>query len=153
MVGIFSKFSVSRTGHRRNQSALEERVVLPPNSEVRDAASVSASAVAHGLEVALEFKPVEHPTEPLDNDKPVQCPLPEPSILNDGRIWKERVSAAGVRRRADMPLIKEGTADDSDASVELKPRSQISNRSILPSLSAPEHKFLNLLEEYNASGI
>ncbi|GAB4834796.1 hypothetical protein Ancab_033064 [Ancistrocladus abbreviatus] len=152
MVGIFSKFSVSRTGHRRTQSALEERVVLPQNLEARDAAGVAASAVAHGLEVAVEFKPVEHPTEPLDNDKPVHCPLPEPSILNDGRIWKERVSAAGVRRRSDISLVKEGTADDSDASVEPKPRSQLSNCSILPSLSAPEHKIVNLLEECNASG-
>jgi hypothetical protein len=32
--------------------------------------------------VAVEFKPVEHPVEPLDHDRPIQCPLPEPSILN-----------------------------------------------------------------------
>ncbi|KAF2305445.1 hypothetical protein GH714_005354 [Hevea brasiliensis] len=37
----------------------------------------------HGIEVAVEFKPVEHPTEPFDSDQPIQCPLPEPSILND----------------------------------------------------------------------
>lgn len=49
--------------------------MLPSNSEVTGAAP-------HGIEVAGEFKPVEHPTEPLDNDRPVQCPLPEPSILN-----------------------------------------------------------------------
>lgn len=41
-----------------------------------------ASAAAHGIEVAIEFKPLEHPPEPLDNDRPIQCPLPEPSILN-----------------------------------------------------------------------
>ncbi|KAJ0954762.1 hypothetical protein HanRHA438_Chr00c08g0847411 [Helianthus annuus] len=36
----------------------------------------------HGIEVAVEFKPVDRPIEPLDLDQPVPCPLPEPSILN-----------------------------------------------------------------------
>lgn len=149
MVGIFSKFSVSKSGHRRTQSALEEREVLPQESEVTGA-NAAASAVAHGVEVAIEFKPVEHPIEPLDNDKPVECPLPEPSVLNDGRIWKERVSAANVRRRADLPLTNEGTTTgDSDTGGWMHPTR--SNRMILPSLSAPEHNLVNLLEEYNAS--
>lgn len=55
---------------------------VPPNSEITGAAPAVAAAASHGIEVAVEFKPVEHPTEPLDNDRPVQCPLPEPSILN-----------------------------------------------------------------------
>ena len=54
---------------------------MPPNADVTGAAAVAAAA-PHGIEVAVEFKPVEHPTEPLDNDQPIQCPLPEPSILN-----------------------------------------------------------------------
>ncbi|KAK9699067.1 hypothetical protein RND81_08G150700 [Saponaria officinalis] len=143
MVGIFSKFTSSKTGHRRTQSAIDEREVLPPNAEVAgvDAAPPGGVTVTHGIEVAVEFKPVEHPTEPFDNDTPVQCPLPEPSILNDGRLWKERVSAANVRRRADVPLMKEGSIDDSSRF----------NRMMLPSLSAPEHNILNFLDECNAS--
>ncbi|XVF52276.1 hypothetical protein PTKIN_Ptkin05aG0006400 [Pterospermum kingtungense] len=152
MVGIFSRFSVSRAGHRRSQSALEEREVMPPNPDVAAAATAAATTTtAHGIEVAVEFKPVEHPTEPLDNDQPIQCPLPEPSILNDGRIWKERVSAS-VRRRADLPVMKDGGNLESEA-TGMKPRPAHSNRLILPSLSAPEHNLLNLLEECNASGI
>lgn len=42
----------------------------------------TAPTSTHGIEEATEFKPVEHPIEPLDNDQPIQCPLPEPSILN-----------------------------------------------------------------------
>lgn len=57
-----------------------EREVSPPNPE--DTGADVAHSVVHGIEVAVEFKPVEHPVEPLDNDKPVMCPLPEPSILN-----------------------------------------------------------------------
>lgn len=52
---------------------------MPP--DVTGAGAVAAAA-PHGIEVAVEFKPVEHPIEPLDNDQPIQCPLPEPSILN-----------------------------------------------------------------------
>lgn len=63
--------------------------MLPANAEAAAAsvaASAAATATSHGIEVAVEFKPVEHPVEPLDNDRPVQCPLPEPSILNVRRI-------------------------------------------------------------------
>ncbi|XP_061343084.1 uncharacterized protein LOC133289209 [Gastrolobium bilobum] len=150
MVGLFSRFSVGRNAHRRTQSALDEREVIPPNSETGAAAS-AATATSHGIEVAVEFKPVEHPTEPLDNDRPIQCPVPEPSILNDGRIWKERVSAT-VRRRGDLPVMKEeGTLESEGAGT--KPRRSHSNRMILPSVSAPEHNLLKLLEECNDSGI
>lgn len=147
MVGIFSRFSVSKTGHRRSQSALDEREVLPPNADATSAATLSTatSAATHGIEIAVEFKPVEHPIEPHDNDQPIQCPLPEPSILNDGRIWKERVSA-GARRRSDLPVMQEAAAVEAEASTEAKPRPP-SNRVILPSISAPEHSMLKLLEE------
>ncbi|RDY04269.1 hypothetical protein CR513_12038 [Mucuna pruriens] len=153
MVGIFSRFSVGRNVHRRTQSALDEREVMPPNSEAAAAVASAATATSHGIEVAVEFKPVEHPIEPLDNDRPIMCPLPEPSILNDGRIWKERVSAT-VRRRGDLPVMKEGGTLESEGAGS-KPRSSQSsrNRMILPSVSAPEHNLLKLLEECNASGI
>ena len=59
----------------------DEREVMPPNADVSRAAAVTVAA-PHGIEVAVEFKPVEHPIEPLDSDQPIQCPLPEPSILN-----------------------------------------------------------------------
>ncbi|KAL3500037.1 hypothetical protein ACH5RR_039130 [Cinchona calisaya] len=146
MVGIFSRFSVSKVGHRRTQSALDEREVLPPNLEATGAVTIAGatSATTHGIEIAIEFKPVEHPIEPLDNDRPIQCPLPEPSILNDGRIWKERVSA-GVRR-SDLSVMQEGTAIEPEATGAKRPQPP-PHRVILPSISAPEHNILKLLEE------
>ncbi|KAG5540250.1 hypothetical protein RHGRI_020469 [Rhododendron griersonianum] len=233
MVGIFSRFSVSRNGHRRSQSALGDREAIPPNSDATSDATVTggATVAAHGIEVAIEFKPLEHPPEPLDNDRPIQCPLPEPSILNiyrdvslrascgrpeikvimlasavkrlhdtiteyhlvyritcgsgaaiannygndekhgeyrdielwkdafkhkfeeeDGRIWKERVSAGGGQRRAEMPVMQEGPRVESGP-VGKKPPRPPSNRVILPSISAPEHSLLKLLEECSPSGV
>ena len=45
-------------------------------------ADPAPSYAAHGIETSVEFKLVEHPTEPIDYDQPVKCPPPEPSILN-----------------------------------------------------------------------
>ncbi|KAK4743560.1 hypothetical protein SAY87_001561 [Trapa incisa] len=152
MVGLFSRFSVSRTGHRRAQSALDGREVLPSNPVIAGTATATTgTAASHGIEAAVEFKPVEHPVEPLDNDRPIQCPLPEPSILNDGTIWKERV--ASVKRRPDLPTMKEGGGSIEPESDVIRQRAPPTNRRILPSASAPEHNLIKLIEECNALGI
>lgn len=148
MVGIFSRFS-SRSAHRRAQSALDGREALASGSEATTGATAAAaSAAPNGIEITTEFKPVERPPEPLDNDQPIQCPLPEPSILNDGRIWKERVSSV-TQRRGDMPVMQEQTSAEPDS----LPRRHRPPRAILPSVSAPEHNILKLLDECNSSGI
>jgi len=35
-----------------------------------------------GVEVDMEFWPVEHPMEPPDEDRPVKCPMPDSSVIN-----------------------------------------------------------------------
>ncbi|KAI3690190.1 hypothetical protein L2E82_48165 [Cichorium intybus] len=154
MVGLFSRFSVSRNGHRRSQSALDEREVVPQDTVAIETASVTGvmSTSHHGIEIAVEFKPVEHPIEPVDIDQPIQCPLPEPSILNDGRIWKERVSA-GVQRRGDMTIMQDETGAPPEPETPRSKSRPRTNRMILPSISAPEHNILKLLEECHASGM
>ncbi|XP_068651465.1 uncharacterized protein [Aristolochia californica] len=146
MVSLFSRFSGSRTSHRRSQSAIDEREAGAVPSDI--VAEGSARIIAtHPIEVAVEFKPIEHPIEPLDSDQPVQCPLPDPSILNDGRIWKERLSA-NVRRTDDLPVVEADSQLDSVGGSRPKPKS---NRLVLPSsISAPEHNIIALLEECNA---
>ncbi|XP_008788556.1 uncharacterized protein LOC103706273 [Phoenix dactylifera] len=147
MVGIFSRFSGGWSGHRRAKSAIEVGQTVAPLAEVRGSASLAA---AHGIEVAVEMKPVEHPIEPLNHDQPVKCPLPEPSILNDGRIWKERISSANARMRTDLPVVKERSHLESKAGG-MKPHLDPPRRAILPSMSAPEHNIIALLEECSAA--
>ena len=69
----------------RNSAFILQEVVetLAPNMSTgeSDPAAVPAES-PHGIEVGVEFKPVEHPVEPLNLDEPVKCPLPEPSILH-----------------------------------------------------------------------
>jgi hypothetical protein len=99
---------------------------------VRDV-SPSGNGVGH----SEEFAPVEHPLEPPDIDKPARCPAPEPCIVHDGRIWKERVAIA--RRRLDM-------VHDKDDILVRRRRSLSSENLILPSRSAPANVILNLLD-------
>lgn len=77
--------------------------------------------------------------------------------IQDGSIWKERLSAT-VQRRADLPVVKEGAQLETGAGTKerLSPvrRPSPVRRSSLPSsISAPEHNFIQLLEECKAAGI
>ncbi|CAM6120296.1 unnamed protein product [Calypogeia fissa] len=118
MVGLFSRIS-GRVAHRPQQS-LEEKEV---ENLVRD-----VPPSGNGVDHSEEFAPVEHPLEPRDIDKPARCPAPEPSIVHDGRIWKERVAVA--RRRLDM-------VNEKDDIALRRRRSLSSEHLILPSRSAP----------------
>ncbi|KAM7463365.1 hypothetical protein LguiA_031486 [Lonicera macranthoides] len=41
-----------------------------------------------GVESEFEFWPIEHPTEPLDEDQPVKCPVPGSSVTNNRRTQR-----------------------------------------------------------------
>eukprot|EP00250_Pteridium_aquilinum_P007121 c16906_g1_i3 orf=426-794(-) len=93
----------------------------------------------HGGQVADEFAPVDHPMEPPENDQPVRCPAPEPCIIHDGRLWKERLQLS-IKRRKELPFMRE-------AGVENAPtRRHTSERSIPSSMSAPANTILKLLD-------
>ncbi|PAN07734.1 hypothetical protein PAHAL_1G358600 [Panicum hallii] len=145
MVGIFSRFSAG--AHRRSKSVAEVVETLAPNMSTgeSDTAAVPAES-PHGIEVGFEFKPVERPVEPVNLDQPLKCPLPEPSILHDGRIWKEKMSSVSARVRTDLPVVQEGSQLESDSS-STRSRSAVPRRAILPSVSAPEHNIRALLDE------
>ncbi|KAJ3680678.1 hypothetical protein LUZ60_016956 [Juncus effusus] len=145
MVGIFARMSGA---HRRTQSAALVVETLAPRTEAGEPTPALNAVPSHGL----ELKPVEHPVEPLNHDQPVKCPQPEPSILNDGRIWKERMSSVGSRVRTDLPVVKEGIQSDSDTSGP-RPKSSVPRRAILPSVSAPEGNIVALLDECDGMGI
>ncbi|KAJ7514850.1 hypothetical protein O6H91_23G062700 [Diphasiastrum complanatum] len=88
MVGIFPRLSSSRSGQ---QIFVEEKHA---SGQVKEPSRALSS---NGVDTLEEFLPVDHPMEPRHNDKPVRCPSPEPCIVHDGRIWKERI-ATNVRK-------------------------------------------------------
>ncbi|KAJ8509798.1 hypothetical protein OPV22_000232 [Ensete ventricosum] len=134
MVGIFALFSAGRASHRRTKSAADVRqVLLAPNMD----AGGSSTGTDHEADVNDEFKPIEHPTEPLDHDQPVRCPLPDPSILDDGGTWKGRISSASAGS-AGLPVVKQDTDVEPEAGGTTA-------RSV--STGVPEHRFVTVLEE------
>ncbi|XP_020526156.1 uncharacterized protein LOC18439219 isoform X2 [Amborella trichopoda] len=129
---------------------LDEKDGVGLNREV--VVVVPSPAGGHGVELDVEFKPIDHPLEPHDNEQPVKCPMPEPSILNDGRIWKERL-AASVRRRGELPVMKEdnvGPAESPTYSSRKRHQSHPANHVILPSFSAPEPNLIKMLQEFES---
>eukprot|EP01018_Ginkgo_biloba_P005208 Gb_05962 [translate_table: standard] len=138
MVGIFSRLSGNRAGHR-SATSLDEKEAT--NSGNKD--TLPSPVDIHGVEPTEEFKPVDHLMEPPDKDQPVKCPPPEPSILHDGRIWKERLQAS-ARRRAELP----GTGIQSQG-LHRRRHTVSSEHLIVPSFSAPEHTIRKLLDECN----
>ena len=69
----------------------------------------------------------------------------------DGRIWKERMSSASARMRTNLPVVKEGSHLESEAGGTKPHSNPPPKRTILPSISAPEHNIVTLLEECNAA--
>lgn len=102
---------------------------------------VAISPANHGVEPAEEFLPIEHPKEPPENDQPVRCPQPEPCIIHDGQIWKERLQLS-MKRRGDLPFIRENEVQG----VHRRRRTLSSERLMFPSASAPEGSITKLLE-------
>ncbi|KAG0492043.1 hypothetical protein HPP92_005124 [Vanilla planifolia] len=147
MAGIFSRLSGGRSIHQTTQTTTDAIEVPPEHAEAADPMAIAAHC---GMEVDMTFRPIEHPIEPINHDQPVRCPLPEPSILNDGRIWKERMSSSSARMRADLPVMKDGVPIEREGNGR-RHKSAPRSRPILPSLSAPENQILKLLEECNVA--
>ncbi|ESW30807.1 hypothetical protein PHAVU_002G184100 [Phaseolus vulgaris] len=53
-----------------------------------------------GVDKSTDFFPVEHPMEPPDEDRPVKCPMPESSVINDERMHEKRF-AESLKKRAE----------------------------------------------------
>ncbi|KAL8105779.1 hypothetical protein AgCh_029540 [Apium graveolens] len=81
----------------------------------------NGSIVISGNESDIEFWPIEHPTEPLDEDRPVKCPVLN-SILNNESLQYESFSD-NLKKRAE-------------------PQSQEQQRVIAPAAEAPILKTL-----------
>ncbi|KAK7319173.1 hypothetical protein RJT34_03891 [Clitoria ternatea] len=59
-----------------------------------------------GVDKNTDFCPVEHPMEPPDEDRPVKCPMPESSVINDDRMHEKRF-AESLRKRAETTGVAE----------------------------------------------
>eukprot|EP00250_Pteridium_aquilinum_P010803 c19634_g1_i1 orf=2-406(-) len=133
MVGMFSRFSATKAVGLFSHSSLEGK------EEVGIAREEARFPVEHGVQPLEEFMPIEHPMEPLENDCPVRCPQPEPCIIHDGRIWKERLHRS-MQRRRELPFVQENEPQGlphrrpvfHTPHVSLPQEHQESSQSVLP---------------------
>ncbi|XP_014508072.1 uncharacterized protein LOC106767653 [Vigna radiata var. radiata] len=56
------------------------------------------------VDKSTDFFPVEHPMEPPDEDRPVKCPMPESSVINDERMHEKRF-AESLKKRAEITRV------------------------------------------------
>lgn len=124
MVGIFSRFSATKAIGLFSHSSQEGKDV----GNTRETAGFS---MEHGVEPAEEFMPIEHPMEPSENDQPVQCPQPEPCIIHDGRIWKEKLHLS-MKKRNELPFIRE---NETQGRLHIVPAQHLSSSPIAPKSS------------------
>ncbi|XP_076936740.1 uncharacterized protein LOC143604022 isoform X1 [Bidens hawaiensis] len=55
------------------------------------------------LEPEYDFYPIQHPTEPSQEDRPVQCPMPQSSnLISDERMQDDRLSE---RKRPEAKML------------------------------------------------
>ncbi|KAG6599867.1 uncharacterized protein LOC111482932 [Cucurbita maxima] len=58
---------------------------------------------AQVVEVDMEFWPLQHPTEPDDEDRPVVCPMPNSSsILDEGTMHNGKRAPESWRKRTEV---------------------------------------------------
>ncbi|CAM6073863.1 unnamed protein product [Sphagnum tenellum] len=92
-------------------------------------------------ECQIIFTAVPYPLEQADMDQPVHCPPPEPSIVHDGKAWKERL-VASMRRRGEIARAMQETNHieyySSSSTKHSRRRSHSNESSQLPPLTAPE---------------
>ncbi|KAJ7547181.1 hypothetical protein O6H91_08G073100 [Diphasiastrum complanatum] len=124
MVGTCLRLPSGRFGRQRS---VEKKQTY---GFVKEASSAPTSSIVDPVEEILS---VEHPMEPPDDNKPIRCPLPEPCIVHDGRIWKERAATNSLLRENSVPTNHQYR--------------KLSNGSFIhPSSSAPERTLITLLE-------
>ncbi|XP_062113220.1 uncharacterized protein LOC133824353 [Humulus lupulus] len=63
----------------------------------------------NGVEFEFEIWPVEHPMEPPDEDRPVKCPIPHSSVINEEGKREKRVALA-----ENSTVVKKGGEEEDD---------------------------------------
>ncbi|XP_077236216.1 uncharacterized protein LOC143877838 [Tasmannia lanceolata] len=126
---------------------------IPRTDEVGNTGCSATGGHGHGVELDVEFKPIEHPLEPLDEDRPVKCPIPNSSVLNDEGTRKER-TAESLRKRAESSAATEYgmvmvAAQPPVQAVRKRHHALTRNQSAPPSFRSPQSNVLQILQEYN----
>lgn len=137
-MGVFAKSPGGRCASRRPKHFLEDRV---GSKRISPAAALQTDTLFDS------FEPAEEPEEPCEVDQPIQCPVPEPSIMEDGILWRARILAS-LQRRNDIltaskerePVLRRGSFPNR------RTQSRSKENFLFVAHSAPEYEVRKLLE-------
>ncbi|XP_042404342.1 uncharacterized protein LOC121994339 isoform X2 [Zingiber officinale] len=104
MVGIFTIFS----GYLPKPRHLQPLEEVTEKRRDHDGYADLEREEEEGIVVAVEqFKPINHPTEPSEDDRPMKHPLPFSSMVNEeGEMTKTFIE--NLRKMAESPKGNEG---------------------------------------------
>ncbi|KAH7421245.1 hypothetical protein KP509_13G047600 [Ceratopteris richardii] len=134
-MGFFRLYSCSRTSgvHEPVKRKCVKREESPVSSNLEPITTFT-TAINLLSEQPLKMCPVQ----PIDIDKTIRCPPPEPAILQDGDLLRNRLPSC--RRREIMVL------PEAEAQKLLHRWHRFPNKlPFFPSASAPESRMLRLL--------
>ncbi|KAJ8760958.1 hypothetical protein K2173_021996 [Erythroxylum novogranatense] len=86
----------------KKESEVDEPLIDAQTRENRQK-GCNMEVYRHGVELNIEFEPVEHPVEPQDEDRPVKCPiLPASSVINEKKMQEEKYTEC-LRNTPEIP--------------------------------------------------
>lgn len=134
-MGVFAKSPGGRSATRRSKHFLEGSKRISP------AAALQTDTPFDSFEAA------EQPEEPSEIDQPIACPAPEPSIMEDGILWRARILASLQRRNDILTATKEReTVFRGGSFPNRRTQSRSMENFLFVAHSAPEYEVRKLLE-------
>ncbi|KAK9074454.1 hypothetical protein SSX86_007052 [Deinandra increscens subsp. villosa] len=122
---------------------MKERVVIQLTDDRRDVKNnlmiENMGINGFDLEPVFDFGPIQHPTEPSNEDRPVQCPIPNSShVISDERMQEDRFPNR-KRPEAKTVLHKEDNAlKATESPVRMvRKRHHDHTNAIIPLLQTP----------------
>ncbi|KAL2509746.1 uncharacterized protein Fot_33393 [Forsythia ovata] len=86
-------------GHSRKDESDYEKSVTEPVEETSYRSSMDFHG--NGEESSFEFWPVQHPSEPPEEDRPVECPMPaDSSVINGNNKLQQKFYERSQRKPA-----------------------------------------------------
>ncbi|PON83782.1 hypothetical protein TorRG33x02_204490 [Trema orientale] len=98
---------------------------------------------SNGVEFEFEIWPVEHPMEPPDEDRPVKCPIPHSSIINEEGKREKRLAESLNKRAEECKVGKKGEEEEEKGSVIERPVRAVRKRHHMTLTGENEHNDSN----------
>ncbi|MCO5558741.1 hypothetical protein L7F22_012327 [Adiantum nelumboides] len=101
----------------------------------------SVAPLVTSVTLEAESSQTAYPAEPMELDRPIRCPQPEPGIAHDGDFFRKNLQMS-MKKTGQVAFLTE-----TEFHHFLQSRQQLSNNwPIFPSASAPEPSISKLLD-------